>query len=358
MEKKIFMPSAEDYICAARKKFREEDVLSDSCSKMLIGHFSDIHGDIKRFENAIEYFKKYHPDFVIHTGDMVVWNSEDNVDWFFDGIGTLPMPAYNCIGNHETFDNSHPLTNEELHKKYIERLGNITNDRKNGYYYADFEKYKLRLIVLNDYDLYLDDWRERNKYAITQKQCDWLIDTLKDAEEKELGIIIAAHESDEYVLPNSNDKGFCQKFEPHPWGFAEKREYIVADIVDAFMYGKQLKNRYRLRNGDFVEVDCKFNKNSEFICYLSGHRHGDYIGYLPSYPNQLSMCMTCSGCFPEGYHNIGEEISDLPRIPDTTSEDALNFYCIDREKREISVVRVGACVNNEFNMRVAAIYSY
>ena len=353
------MPSVDAFICAARKKFREKDVLSDSCSKMIIGHFSDIHGDIKRFNNALEYFEKYKPDFVIHTGDLVVWNSEDNVDWFFEGVNRLSMPAYNCIGNHETFDNSHTLTNEELYEKYIERLKNITMDTKKGYYYVDFEKYKLRLIVLNNYELYLEDWKKRDKYALLQEQCEWLIDALKDAEEKEWGIVIASHESDEYVLPNSDDRGFCQKFEPHPWGVAKERKHIVADIVDAFMNAKTLKNSYKVDNvEDLIEIDCSFSKKSEFICYINGHRHGDYIGYLPSYPEQLSMCMTCSGCHPEGYHNIGEEISDLPRIPGTESEDAINFYCIDREERKVSVVRVGACVNDEFKMRVAAVYTY
>jgi len=349
----IFMQNAEMLICAARKKFKEGEVLSDSSSKMLIGHFTDIHGDIKRFKNALSFFEKYKPDFVIHTGDMVVWNSEDNVDWFFDGINSLSMPAYNCIGNHETFDNSHPLTNEELYKKYIKELKNISNDSKKGYYFADFEAFKLRLIVLNDYDLYLDDWRERGRYAILQEQCDWLIGALEDAEKKELGVIIASHESDEPVLPGSNGKGFCQRFEPHPWGYGKEHEHIVADIVDAFMYGKKLEKKYEL-----VNIACSFTKESEFICYLNGHRHGDYVGYLPSYPKQLSICLTCSGCFPEGYHNIGEEISDLPRIPDTVTEDAINFYTIDREKREISVVRLGACINDKFEQRIAAIYEY
>lgn len=91
---------------------------------------------------------------------------------------------------------------------------------------------------------------------------------------------------------------------------------------------------------------------------MNGHRHGDYIGYLPSYPNQLSLGMTCSGCFPEGYHNIGDEISDLPRIPDTISEDAINFYVLDRKSKTVSVVRMGAYVNDLFEERLAAKFSY
>ena len=68
--------------------------------------------------------------------------------------------------------------------------------------------------------------------------------------------------------------------------------------------------------------------------------------------------MTCSGCQPEGYHNIGEEISDLPRIPGTVSEDAINFYTIDRKNKEIAIVRVGACITDEFKERRAIKLQY
>ena len=105
-------------------------------------------------------------------------------------------------------------------------------------------------------------------------------------------------------------------------------------------------------------MDCTFEKASEFICYLNGHLHGDYIGYLPTHPKQLSCGMTCSGCHPADYHNIGDEVSDLPRIPHTVSEDAVNFYVIDREKKELTVVRVGASVNDQLQQRLAERYSY
>ena len=41
---------AAQYVCAARKNFILEDVISESDSKMLIGHVTDIHSDIERFD--------------------------------------------------------------------------------------------------------------------------------------------------------------------------------------------------------------------------------------------------------------------------------------------------------------------
>lgn len=48
----------------------------------------------------------------------------------------------------------------------------------------------------------------------------------------------------------------------------------------------------------------------------------------------------------------------MPRIPGTISEDVVNFYVLDREKRTISVVRMGASVNDLFEERIAAKFNY
>jgi Icc-related predicted phosphoesterase len=71
---------SEQYICAARKNFKTKNEISESTSKMLICHFSDIHGDLKRFNNILELINYYKPDFAVHTGDMPVWNSDDDIE--------------------------------------------------------------------------------------------------------------------------------------------------------------------------------------------------------------------------------------------------------------------------------------
>lgn len=349
---------AEQYLCAARKNFilrSNPESLSESSSKILIAHFTDIHGDITCFENALALFEYFKPAFAVHTGDLVTWNLEDDYSFFYEGIKNSSVPIYNCIGNHDTFNNRGFVDNASLDREFIQPLQGICNEHQRGYYFVDFEGEKIRLIVLNDYD---DDASEA--FYISQKQCDWLIKTLKEASQKQYGVIIAAHETDEYVPAGSNPNGFCQRYAPHPWGHPRLDQTLIADIVDAFRGGKKLKKTYTwwFTGLENTEVDCSFERKSEFICYLSGHRHGDYVGYLPSYPDQLSLGMTCSGCFPEGYHNIGEECSDLPRIPGTVSEDAIDFYAIDRKKKTITVVRFGASVNDIFEERICAAYPY
>lgn len=349
---------SEQYLCAAKKNFIQRDgILSESRSKTVICHFSDLHADWKRYDNVLAMIRYYKPVFAVHTGDLVCWHSDENTDTFYEKIKSCDVPIYNCIGNHETIFGEKTLSNEYLHDRYIKPLENIHTTGK-GYYYTDFDDANLRMIVLNDYENDTCEKFDDRNYEILQNQCDWLIEVLKDCEKTRRGVIVASHECDEPVEPAGNDKGFCQRFEPHPWGYAKPHCHIVADVVNAFKKGTALDRTYTVNSGKKVTVRCAFEKPSEFICYLNGHRHGDYVGYLPSYPDQLSLGTTCSGCFPEGYHNIGEEVSDLPRIPGTVSEDAVNFYVLDRENHTISVIRMGATVNDLFEERIAAKFEY
>lgn len=346
---------SEQYLCAAKKNFIEDDAVSYSNSKMLIGHISDIHSDWRCLDNAFQLFDYFKPDFVIHTGDIVKWNLEDDFSPFIKKANEAQYPVYNCIGNHDTFNNSKKMNCNELNDLLISPFKSVQNS-ENGHYFADFEKFKVRLIVINDYDNYTYE-PLRDKYAILQEQCDWLVSVLKDALQKDYSVIIASHESEQILKTGTNS--FCQRFAPYPWGKAKMHIHIVADIVNAFIEGSSLNKKYRYEEiGKEVEIDVSFEKQGTFICYLNGHFHGDFVGFLPDYPNQLSLCITCSGCQPEGYHNIGEECSDLARIPGTVSEDAVNFYTVDLKNRTLIVVRFGATVNDKMEHRFCETFYF
>lgn len=347
---------AGQYICAARKNFimrSAPDCLSESDSRLVVGHFTDIHGDEVRFRNAMALFGHYRPDFIVHTGDLVKWNGEDDTDFFYRGIQEFPIPVYNCIGNHDTFSDSGQMMREQLYERYIRPLKNICCADRKCYYHADFPEKRMRLVVLNDYD-YEDD-----QCAILQEQCDWLIGTLQEAADREYGVIVAEHEAHDEVDVSGGGR-FCQRYVVRPWGAPLPRPLVVPDIVHAFRQGTSLRKDYKWWKvcEEQVHVDCSFSRPGEFICYLNGHAHADLAGYLRSYPDQLTMTMTCSGCLPPAYHNIGEEMSDLPRIPGTVTEDAVNFYIVDRRKRTLTAVRAGAYVNDRLEERLYQVYAY
>lgn len=348
-------------IYAAKKNFiMRNKVLSESHSQILICHISDMHSDIKRFENSMFYASYFGADFIVHTGDTVEWDMNSDYKYFAETAKTSNVPMYNCIGNHETFRGKEKTTNQWLHQELLSELRDIHSPNNRGYYYVDFEKYGLRFITLNDYDYDAPNAEQhRAAYSISQEQCEWLVEVLKNAAEKDYAVMIASHECDIPIPAASNTLGFCQRFEPYPWGLPIPHEHVIADIVDAFKHGKELKIDFTWHTtGLHVSINDKFEKAGEFVCYLNGHRHADYAGFVPGFPDQFSICMPCSGCYPEGYHNIGEEISDLPRIPDTVTEDCVNFYTIDREKKTISIVRVGAAVNDLLEVRRSLQINY
>ena len=373
---------AEQYICGARKTFRTGVFQkSDSDSKMLIGHISDIHGDMPRLTNAMDLFAHYGPDFVVCTGDNVYWNMSEDHHYIANTFSESDIPAYICIGNHDTFmdkpstilprhecgvllrnEDGVSLTNEYLHQVFVEEMKNIQGDTdKAGYFYVDFEKRGVRLIVLNDYEYYHENCKIRNKYTILEKQVLWLIQVLKDAADREFGVIIADHEGPGKIKMGENK--FCQREEPHPWGIPKvdtPHADIICDIINAYKHAIAIHSQYYFATSNqTVTVNCTFDKPGEFIAYLSGHRHGDYVGYLEKYPDQLSLNMSTSCCDLRYYQNsVGETASDLPRIPGTVSEDCINFYIIDREKKQVTIVRAGACINDELNQRLFERVTY
>ncbi len=352
------MESAQ-YVYAAKKNFKIEDKISESSSNIFFAHFSDMHSDIPRYENVIKLIEYFKAEFAIHTGDTVCWDMLDNYAFLAEGANACNVPIYNCIGNHDTTCGDRKIPNEELHKLLITSIKNpIQAEYERGYYYVDFEGKRLRLIVLNCYDFDNPADDRRGVYSFSQQQCEWLVRVLKESKGKEYAVIIAAHEGD-VVEPNSNDYGFCQRFYPHPWGKGTSHRPLIAEIIDAFKHGKPLHiDHVWACTKQEVKIDDAFEGNGEFICYLGGHFHSDLVGYLPEYPDQLSIHIPSSACFPAGYHNIGEELSDLPRIPDTVTEDCINFYGINRTKKTISIVRVGATVNDLMKKRQALVLNY
>ena len=373
---------AEQYICAAKKTFREgANVQCDSKSKMLIGHITDMHSDTVRFNNAMDLFEYYKPDCVVHTGDNTYWNMREDFHYMPLAFAESDIPAYLCVGNHDTFmdapntilprhecgvilrnQDGVSLTNEYLHQAYVEDMKNVKGDEDRAcYFYVDFEKFGIRLIVLNDYDYFHEKPIIRNKYTISEKQINWFVNVLKDATEKGYGVIVADHEGPGEVEMGKNK--FCQKKTCFPWGipkFVGPVADVVCDIINAFKHAGSLNEEYYYESTkQSVKAKCSFEKEGEFIAYLSGHRHSDFVGYLKKYPDQLSLQMAISGCNLITYQNeLGETSSDLARVPGTVSEDCINFYVIDREKREITLVRAGASVTDELEQRLFERLSY
>ena len=112
--------------------------------------------------------------------------------------------------------------------------------------------------MLNDYENDAVEKYNERTYELMQEQCSWLAEVLKDCEEKELSVIIAAHEADESVIPGSNGKGFCQRTEPYPWSLpvpidchiAQNAKFVFLDrhLIDPRKTKSVIKRKITLIN--------------------------------------------------------------------------------------------------------------
>ncbi len=74
----------------------------------------------------------------------------------------------------------------------------------------------------------------------------------------------------------------------------------------------------------------------EFICYLCGHTHTDFVFCNENYPDQLFVVVDAS--------NIGQAIhySDTYRVKGTRTQDLFNLFSYDLERKLVKIVRIGA----------------
>lgn len=318
-----------------------------------LAHLSDIHTDSKRYRNFAEFVNGV--DYInaaIGTGDFVIAGEEKQFAYMKSV--KFNKDFIKVVGNHER------ARTENTRAFVYKQLGLNTNTGK-LYYYQDYPEYKIRIIVLNQYDTDESAAVNPNEHY-SQEQIDWLIDVLKDSRQKDFAVMIAMHAPFMEKLPKSNNKGFYQR--QYSWmKFMDTNISgpIIEEIVNAFKHGSSIRETYSYVDmPDMkVTVDASFSGNGTFIAYLSGHEHGDFIGYSTFFPDQLHLNMNVSCCMPEfADYNFGEEVSDLARVEGTVTEDCFNVYSFDIENKLVKVVRVGSSVNDLMEDRKKACYTF
>ncbi len=280
-------------------------------------HFSDIHGDVKCLKN-IQIVKDYMKDYIddaICTGDFVSKNwYSDTGFWNQETDGTI----LTCIGNHDVLlgdsDNIQPSEEDIYHRfigPYVNYWGeNVSQTYPNLYYYKDYPEKAFRLIVLNVM------YYEQEK---VDKQNKWLENVLKDAKEKSYSVVIAEHSYPDQAQRICCTFSSLTRFPESTMKFSfQKYVYDYQVIVQRFIdYG------------------------GDFICFLCGHRHADYIAYTKGYERQTFIGVAGALC----YNNMGvseyDYGTDARRISAEKSMDCFNIVSFDKNAHIIKLVRIG-----------------
>lgn len=316
---------------------------------------TDVHSAWKRLNAAIDYLNTIPSlDGGCCLGDIIRGDSfyEDS-EPYNAAVAACNKPWFTVIGNHDTGLSVDPElcgTTEQVVEKFI-----TPNEGKAGqegltvpYYYYDWETYKIRMIVMYNYESPL--LQKDDKYIFTrgndcydQVQINWLIETLNNTP-AEYAVVILQHAQPEASIPLYSN--FTQPYVSlcgcGSGGY--NGASIKGDIINAWIYGKALTKTYQpeAKFGGIlpeIKVNADFTSRGkgEFICYLVGHVHFDIVSQLKEHPEQItiSFVATTAG-------NVLNAGGDLPRVQGDRSEDAITVVSFDRPNKVINLVRIGS----------------
>lgn len=357
-------------------------------------HFSDVHGDFKRAKNAIDFLNEFDEiDCGIFSGDSEYGFWGDGKYGFETSI--LPNALNSnklilqTIGNHDSGLNDAVKCSQadmfnRFFKPLLSKMG-LPDSYNKLYYLKDFDDYKIRVIVLNEYDTprtintadtskYLagyDMWRR----FINQEQATWfskaLLSTAKNTSfglPDDYSVIVCLHQIP--AQPDFSDFKDNQFLDLNHVNVGtsdyktNQEVSLLYEIIDAFKLKTSLNKTYQPTSnitGQTVTsmgtvtigVDYSDRNSSNFICWLNGHTHIDLVGKIKNaQTNQIFISVTNQS------FDIGSQYDSLARIEDTKAEDAFNIIGFDTDNKIIKVCRIGNNMPSDLRPRSYTSISY
>jgi hypothetical protein len=214
-------------------------------------------GNVVRMREAIEYW--------MQNGDGVIG---DNIKFGYNGDNNDDLGNYGCYWHTDS-------------------------DLGNGV---------LRIIGIDLYN-YPGDNSDNSKgwhWWYSQHQIDWLIGLLKELGENDY-FILAMHETPVkptaqnpiYPIDKRQENKFCSSLLDKKWytedaGTVAYNPNFLAEIVDKYLNSENINIVAPEKDGGAsVTADFRKHKPAQFLCYLCGHWHADFIEKHPVYGNQL-----------------------------------------------------------------------
>lgn len=308
-------------------------------------HQSSPSADIRLADKNVIQFVEYcnqHPEleFAYFGGDFfnaydtdhlqALWCME-RAHYFFD---KLTIPFYTAKGNHDcngkrrkpdrTPDNSQIITDHEYYEfwsplseknplRHPEGIVVNAEDPEGNYYYRDFPKQKIRMIMLNDYDL-----DSMEVFGYHGKQLKWIceeaLNLMDKVDRKEWGVVLFGH----YFV-------------------GKPSKYAIDRILSAFQTGNDISERdHHIRfTGSFKEQG-----PMQLIGCIHGHVHCDIYNNHAGY--------NVIGC-TRGFATDGEE--------NTNDEICFDHFVINTRAKTIEEHRFGRDVSRVFRYDSACMVS-
>lgn len=340
----------------------------------MIVHVSDIHGDGIRFNSAYDYADYIGARIVINTGDNPYYKMIDGTLFNKEVVFAHRTDYATCLGNHDTYDSSIADIYNKHIAPFAEEYGfhKLTDDDVTDecYYYKDLAEWNLRIIAL---DIYEDVLTSNYRARISQTQIEWFIDTL-NATPEGYGVLVILHQAPHKVIDAIEDKTNFNDVTMDSQLSAIDSNYMVnskltgnplGKIIDAFISRGTVSDSYSQEAADkttpeTVSYSADFSnvaEGAEFIAYLNGHCHRDFVGYVGDCAyKQLNLNVASTSPFSQS--SGLKSPCDIMRDGNGSNQDAFNVYTINRTDKTVGIARIGSNLSKDMRDRKAMIVSY
>ena len=347
----------------------------------VIAQITDTHADNQLVKRAVEFLNSEEFDDIdclINTGDIQHYQFtpdptntdkkkriEDQYAVEFNKVMNIPFAkkAFTCLGNHDVHKST---SREEVYNRFMKpmvdcgALSLISNTKPDNnikqnetWYFVDFATYKVRLIVLNDFDPLYDGVHNEALYVTrySPAQIQFLIAKLQSVPE-DYTVIVADH-----FLPTRGET-YQGSIIDSEWNskaagtaVASTQQSLftgdvnpVVDILAAYKAKGALSKTYDYSDANVqqalgsITVDVDFSSaEGTFGFVLNGHAHIDQIYTFPDHEDIM-----VSGCDGGISATLSDSRSCIYRNEVGKSQDAINVYCLREDLGKVFIIRIGA----------------
>ena len=295
---------------------------------------SDLHAGETNLARIISFAESIgNVSAIVNGGDINNSLYGDSIAWYDTLASASTIPVLTCVGNHDVWSEFWVTADQkDVYNKFIAPVKtNVpaivqpTDASTDGLNYYYFDIGNLRIIVLaamitgND-TMY---WNSDQK--------TWLESVLEDADTNNKSVICVNHS---------------------PFKKADAVIDYDSSLNTWVTYNSDIFDGIHLAPEAIAAVDDFIDGGGDFICWLTGHTHADYIMTETAAPGQLMISIASAK-----YSNHFDGYS--PASETAISErnyDCFDLIGVDLTNKIIKVLRIG--YNQDASMKVRNRYSY
>lgn len=338
-----FISSAPDYVVAEAESVIDRVTAAQSDRTFTFAALTDMHYGAYGYKDgvhhacqALKYIdKRIKLDAVAVLGDyldeeITSVDDEDIAD--FKSVNTVLdslrfAPNLRLAGNHDSYEK--PALTMRYTNAYSE--GVVWGSVSGGYYYRDFDGYKIRVIGLNT-------------CMLSAEQYNWFASALDLSDKEDVAewsVLILSHHPLDWL----------------DWVSGNPETYCFCHIVDGYKKGTSgtVSGTFGGVSGE-VSYDFTRGRNAaKLIGNIHGHLHNFKVDHIhmvnPSDGNRSDVLRiaTPSSCYnrENTYEGVWGEDTNYDKTKDTAKDTAFCIYCIDLDTCTIKSICYGAGYDRE-----------